>query len=182
MADDLQHSFLLGMPSLTGTYFGESLIYVCEHNADGAMGLIVNKLSSVTFQALADDLGLPRAGHQIDILEGGPVSPEQGFVLHTTDRTYASSRELAPGISLSSSPDALEALATLDGPAHSLVLLGYAGWGPGQLESEIEDDAWLTCNASRTVLFHTSIATRRQAAAATIGVDMRLMARHTGHA
>jgi putative transcriptional regulator len=110
------------------------------------------------------------------------VNPEQGFVLHSGEQAYESSRQIAEGVVLSSSTEALHALATPDAPRHAIVALGYAGWGPGQLEGEIEDDAWLAVQASRSILFEAPLEVRLKNAAASIGVDMRLMARSTGNA
>ncbi len=172
------------MPSLTGSYFGDALIYICDHDESGAMGLMVNRPASLDLWELAKELDLPKpaAEKHVYVLEGGPVNPEQGLVLHTDGYSFASSRAIAPGLTLSSSRDAIAAIAEIDGPRHALITLGYAGWGPGQLEQELAEDAWLCVDASRTVLFDTPLEQRRQAAAASIGVDMRLMARQTGHA
>ena len=182
--DSLNHHFLISMPALAGTYFGDSLIYLCEHNPDGAMGLIVNRASNLHLSDLAKELNLmaPTAVQDQPVLEGGPVGGEQGFVLHTDDQSFTSSKEVAAGVVLSSSRDAIAALTSLEPPAHSLVCLGYAGWGPGQLDGEIEEDAWLTVPVQRQILFATPLERKLTEAAASIGIDMRLMARHTGNA
>ncbi len=172
------------MPSLAGSYFGGALIYLCEHNEEGAMGLIINRPGRLDLSELAKELSLPAPplGARTLVVEGGPVSPEQGFVLHSGEQMFESSRSVADGIVLSSSADALRALVTPEAPHHAIIALGYAGWGPGQLDGEIEDDAWLTVQASRTVLFETPLEARLKQAAASIGIDMRLMARNTGNA
>ena len=172
------------MPNLAGTYFGDSLIYLCEHNAEGAMGLMVNRASRLELSDVAEALNLPKPPPNTEamLVEGGPVSPEQGFVLHSDDAQFADSQTIAPGIMLASSRDAVECLIGLEPPAHAIIALGYSGWGPGQLEQEIEDDAWLTVEASRSILFGAPLKTRLHQAASQLGIDMRLMARQTGHA
>ena len=172
------------MPNLAGTYFGDSLIYLCEHNAEGAMGLIVNRECRLELADVAEALELPKPPPNTAamLVEGGPVSPEQGFVLHSDNQQFADSQSIAPGIMLASSRDAVERLMGMDAPAHAIIALGYSGWGPGQLEQEIEDDAWLTVEASRSILFGPPLEARLHQAAAQLGIDMRLMARQTGHA
>ena len=185
MSDEsLIHRFLLAMPALTGTYFGDTLIYVCQHDNSGAMGLMINRPTGVSLTELADELQVPKPPELANrpVLEGGPVGKEQGFVLHSGEMTFNQSLEIAPGIVLSSSKDAIEALTTLSGPQHALVVLGYAGWGAGQLEAELQDDAWLVCPPSRELLFDVPFTERTQRAAANIGIDLRMLAPRGGNA
>ncbi len=180
----LKNQFLLAMPGLAGTYFGDTVTYVCEHNADGALGLMVNRPTDVTLQALLTDLGI-ECGHvaaDIPVMEGGPVATERGFVLHSDDRSFDSSLSLGKGLMLNSTREVLEAIAAGEGPGEFLVAMGYAGWGVGQLEQELLENAWLTCPGSRDILFHTPFAERVNKAAAALGIDFRLMSSQAGHA
>jgi len=180
----LSHHFLLATPALAGTWFGESIIYLCKHDAEGAMGLVINREARMNARALARSLGMspPPDALPITILEGGPVAPEQGFILHSDDRLFEASERPAAGIALSTSRDALEAAFSLDGPRHFGIYLGYAGWGAGQLDSELESGAWLTAPASRSLLFECAPQQRLTLAAQSIGIDLRLVATRVGHA
>jgi putative transcriptional regulator len=182
--NSLKNQFLLAMPGLTGTYFGDTVTYVCEHNADGAMGLMVNRPTDVTLRALLTDLGIDSAGvsEDIPVMEGGPVATERGFVLHSDDRTFDSSLSLGDGLMLNSTREVLEAIAAGEGPGDFLVAMGYAGWGEGQLEQELLENAWLTCPGNRDILFRTPFAERVNKAAAALGIDFRLMSSQAGHA
>ncbi len=179
----LIHHFLLATPALAGTYFGESIIYLCRHDASGAMGLMVNREAKMNARALARSVGLqpPADALAVNVMEGGPVSPEQGFILHSDDQLFESSQSTAPGIAISTSKDALAAALSLEAPTHAAIYLGYTGWGPGQLDDELEANAWLTAPASRTILFDCPIDLRRARASAALGIDLRLMATRIGH-
>jgi putative transcriptional regulator len=172
------------MPGLADSYFGGTVTYLCEHNADGAMGLVINRESDMMLVELLAQLGIaaPGAGRDAPVLEGGPVGGERGFVLHTGAQRFDASLELADGLVLTTSLAALEAIAAGTGPERFLVALGFAGWGPGQLEQELLDNAWLSCPASLDVLFDVPFEKRVMAAAATLGIDFRLLSGHAGHA
>lgn len=180
------------MPGLAGSYFGGTITYVCEHNEDGAMGIMVNRPSQVSLVELLAQLGIDTGGTSVDIpvLEGGPVATERGFVLHGrtlrggTDETglLESSLDLDNGLMLSTAREVLEAIAAGSGPEQYLVALGYAGWGEGQLEAEIKDNAWLTCPADPAILFDTPYDDRVNRAAAALGIDFRLLSGQAGHA
>ena len=172
------------MPSQSGTYFGATLTYICEHNDDGAMGLMINRDSSLSLIELLSQLHIDRGCVDVDtpVLEGGPVSPEIGFVLHSDDATFSRTTPLHDGLALSAEPDCLTAIAAGEGPKDFLVALGYAGWGPGQLEAEMAANAWLSTDASYEVMFKTPLGDRIDRAAAILGIDFRLMSHHTGHA
>jgi putative transcriptional regulator len=182
--DSLSHHFLLATPALAGTWFGESLIYICKHNDEGAMGLVINRQARMNARALSRSLGMspPSAALSLSILEGGPVAPEQGFILHSDDRLFEATERPAPGIALSTSRDALEAVFSVNGPRHVGVYLGYAGWGAGQLDAELDSGAWLTAPANRSILFECEIHHRLAEAAGSIGVDLRFVATRIGHA
>ena len=131
-----RHQFLVAMPGLADGYFSGTVTYLCEHNAEGAMGLVINRASEMTLLELLSQLDLPTPARFAEraVLEGGPVARERGFVLHSADRRYDASLDLGPGLVLSASRQALEAIATDAGPEKFLIALGFAGWGPGQLE------------------------------------------------
>ena len=180
----LKNQFLLAMPGLTGSYFGASITYICEHNADGAMGLVINKPGDLTLVELLAQIGLDSSEVSIDVpvLDGGPVATERGFILHTDDRHFETSLDLGDGLMLTAAREILEAIAAGGGPNHYLVALGYAGWGEGQLENEIKENAWLTCPVSRSVLFETPFEDRVNKAAEVLGIDFRLISGQAGHA
>lgn len=179
----LSHHFLLATPALAGSYFAESVIYLCRHDDAGAMGLIINRPARTNARAIARaiDISPPPDILGIVALEGGPVSPEQGFILHSDDLLFESSQPTAPGVVLSTSKDALIAAFSTEAPAHTSVHLGYSGWGPGQLEQELDENAWLAAPASRSILFECPIDRRRALAGASIGIDLRLLATRVGH-
>ena len=181
---NLSHGFLVAMPSLVGSHFGDTIIYLCQHDANGAMGFVINRMARMNARRLARTQGVPvlPEGLDVPVFDGGPVAPEQGFVLHTDDRQFESSLPTANGIVLSSSGDALRAALSFDKPAHVAIFLGYAGWGAGQLEGELEANAWLTAPASREVLFELPCELRRQRVAKILGIDLRMLAVRTGHA
>ncbi len=165
--------------------FEQSLIYILEHDAEGAWGVVINQTTDMTLKEIfaqldisSDDIAI---GEQI-ILNGGPVDTQHGLVLHRPEISFESTRHFDGGVSLSSSRDVLEALASGDEPEEHLVLLGHAGWGPGQLEEEITDNAWLTCEADTHIIFNTPVAQMRAAAAGLIGVDLNLIVGQPGHA
>lgn len=172
------------MPSLVGSYFGETIIYLCQHDANGAMGFVINRMARINARRLARTQGIPAIPEVLDVpvLDGGPVATERGFVLHSDDRQFESSLPTANGVILSSSADALRAALGSDKPAHVAVFLGYAGWGAGQLEGELEANAWLTAPASREVLFDLPCELRRQRVAKMLGINFRMLAIRTGHA
>ncbi len=185
----LKNQFLLAMPGLAGSYFGNTLTYICEHNADGAMGIIVNRPSNVSVVELMAQLGISKGVTPVNVpvLEGGPVGGERGFILHTDHPGLDGSLNLGGGIHLSTGREVLEAIAAGDGPQRYLVALGYAGWDAGQLEGEVAENAWLTCPATQDdlameVIFHTPFEARIRKAAASLGIDFSLISSQAGHA
>ncbi len=190
MHSSLKHHFLLAMPGLAGDFFGGSILYVCEHNENGAMGLVVNRPGSLCLADVLTELEIshadaPATRLETPVLVGGPVQPEHGFVLHD-DAAESTSLDLGQGLLLGSARSLLEALAANQGPAHWLLALGYTGWGAGQLEQELVSNAWLACPAdpdqARRILFATPFERRVQAAADLLGIDFSLMAPQAGHA
>ncbi|WP_237059134.1 YqgE/AlgH family protein [Microbulbifer sediminum] len=186
---DLTHSslkgqFLLAMPGMQDPRFRHTIAFVCEHNPDGSMAIVVNVPSKVHWKEVFEQLSLEDASLRGDeiVLLGGPVSPEQGFVLHGTGTHFDSTVEVSSDISLTASRDILESLATGRGPDDVLVALGYAGWGPGQLEQELVENAWLTLPAEPEILFATPLHKRWETAAARHGIDLSGIGSQAGHA
>ena len=178
----LKHHFLLAMPGLAGDYFANTITYVCEHNADGALGFLVNRPLSITVGDLLGQLGITTTALLTEpVLEGGPVKTERGFVLHTTGGGWDATMVVSESISLTTSRDVIEAIAVGKGPDQYLIALGYAGWGEGQLEQEILANAWLNTPYSKHVLFDTPIDMRWRAAAGQIGIDINLLTTPAGH-
>jgi len=181
---NLTHHFLLAMPGLGGDYFANSLTYVCEHNDNGAMGIMINRPSILTLVELLSRLGLQpnRKWVETMVYEGGPVATDQGLVLHSAEKRFASSAELGHDLCLSTAMEVLEAIADDEGPAKFLVAVGYAGWGAGQLESEIANNVWLTTEASADIVFHPAPDDKLTLAADRLGIDLNLIAARPGHA
>jgi putative transcriptional regulator len=184
LENSLKHHFLLAMPGLAGEYFGNTITYICEHNEDGAMGFMINRPMDLTLAALLEQLGIAAVGTPLSqpVLEGGPVKRERGFILHTDEVQYDASLALGNGLMLSTARQTLEAIGAGHGPRSYLVALGYAGWGVGQLENELLQNAWLTCPAAIDILFDVPFDQRVNKAAASLGIDFRLMSSQAGHA
>lgn len=182
----LTDHLLIAMPAMGDPNFARTVTYICQHNADGAMGLIVNRPAGFSLGDILAELSLEAANAQVaqtPILIGGPVQPERGFVLHAPDeRSWDSSFQVAPDMAVTTSRDILLAIAEGRAPARTLFALGYAGWGAGQLDRELLDNAWLTAPAERSILFDTPIERRWQAAAFLVGVDPSNLPGYAGHA
>ena len=181
----LKNQLLIAMPSLDDPNFSRTVTYICEHSDEGAMGIVLNRPTELS---LADvlkhmdiDGGLGAAGKQ-PVFLGGPVEEERGFVLHSHTDPWDSTLAVNDHISVTTSRDILEAMARGDGPDQTLVALGYAGWGAGQLEREIQDNAWLSGPADRSILFELPPDQRWEAAARLLGVDVNLLSSEAGHA
>lgn len=181
---NLKNHFLIAMPSQAGTYFGDTLTYICEHGENGAMGLMINRPTDIPVSELVEQSGLMGAPElaKVPILNGGPVANEQGFVLHSDDGDFPASVSLGNGLKITTAREVLEAIAANRGPCNYLVALGYAGWGPKQLEGELQDNAWLACPADREILFDVPFEQRMQRVAASLGIDLRLMSAQWGDA
>ncbi|KPV39536.1 hypothetical protein AN478_10305 [Thiohalorhabdus denitrificans] len=182
---DLTGHLLIALPTLQDSNFEHSVVYICNHGDDGAMGVILNHPSTVTLGQVLDQLEIPPTDLGVQeepVFSGGPVQPEQGFVLHSPDRLWDQSLPVNEFSALTSSRDILEAIAGGEGPERFRLTLGYAGWGAGQLEGELQQDAWLTVPASPALLFETPFTDLREAAARSLGIDMSLLVQHGGHA
>ena len=193
---DLTNQFLIAMPNMADDNFSGAVVYLCEHTADGALGLVINKPIDITLQNLFDKVELPLApgtlGQQ-PVYFGGPVQTERGFVLHEAmpdaDRPavnahpgpYNSTLKIPGGLQMTTSKDVLEALAQGGGPKRLLVTLGYSGWGAGQLEDELGRNGWLTVAAVPEIIFDTPVAQRYRRAIALLGFDPRMLSGEAGH-
>lgn len=184
-SDSLKHHFLIAMPQLDDPNFEHTLTYILEHNEAGAMGLTLNRPVDISFDDVLDDLGISSEillSRQHQVVAGGPVQTDAGFILHPAqEQPFSSSVPLQSDIWLTTSRDILEAIARGEGPTHSLMALGYAGWGAGQLEEELAENIWLTVPASAEIIFDVPFAQRWQAAAKTLGVDINLLSGEAGH-
>ena len=183
--DSLRNHFLLAMPSVNDAIFAHSITYLCEHNEHGAMGIVINHPLDISVEEILEHLELSAAGRMADIpvMAGGPVHMDRGFVLHRdSGQAWEASMAVTDEISLTTSRDILVAIADEKGPADALIALGYAGWSPGQLESEISENSWLTLPADSTIIFDTPVELRASSAAAKLGVDLNLITGDAGHA
>jgi len=231
----LENQFLIAMPSLANDYFNKTVTYICEHNDEGAMGLIINMPVNITLQDLLkqieeNDLAQSNKksvvqktesekvaveseikpeqessleqekkpeqdststvvenfliDHSLEqlVLSGGPISQNRGFVLHRTQPGWKSSLALSDDIMITTSKDILMALGTAKAPEQFMVTLGYAGWGPGQLEAELQANSWLTIDADSDILFNTPIEQRWQKATEKLGIDIAHLSSDIGHA
>lgn len=181
----LSNHLLVALPALHDDHFARSVTLVCQHDADGAMGVMVNRASEYTLGEVLQQMGISSDSLVLQsqvVLAGGPVHPERGFVLHDGEREWDSTLTVGDGLYLTTSRDVLEAMARGDGPTQAVVALGCAGWGAGQLEQELVDDSWLMVPAVRELLFDFPLEQRWQAAAGSIGVDLVNYASHSGHA
>ena len=181
----LANQLLIAMPNLRDPNFARGVAFLCQHGEDGAMGLMVNRLSEYRLgDVLAQMNMVSEIPEVIDapVLIGGPVQPERGFVLHSPRGEWESSFRISDRISVTTSRDILAAIAGGNGPRRAFVALGYSGWSPGQLEQELCDNHWLTAPASGQVLFETPLEERWEAAAGLVGVNLVQLASYAGHA
>lgn len=184
---DLTGKLLIAMPAMGDPRFAGSVVFLCAHSANGAMGLIVNKrMDEVTFAEMLEQLEIAHDPPVTDVpvCYGGPVELRRGFVLHTSDYSARGEDglEIDGGFSMTATLDVLEDIANGRGPKRALLALGYAGWGPGQLEGEIAENGWLTAEASPDLVFGTSMAGKWQAALKSLGVDPLMLSSEAGHA
>lgn len=180
----LKNHFLLAMPHMEDAHFSRSLVYLIEHNEEGAMGLIVNHPSGLLLGDILDqlrpDAECSEAAAEMVMLNGGPVQSERGFVLHRPFGDFQATLNLGE-LALTTSQDILLAIAQQPSTSDALICLGYAGWGPGQLEEELLANAWLTCPATPTVLFDYPAEQRLEKAAHSLGIDLNLLTNQAGH-
>jgi len=182
---ELRNQLLIAMPSLADPNFARSVTLICQHSAEGAMGIVLNRSTPLLLGDVFEQLGIEcadRARAAQPVLAGGPVQAERGFVVHDGDHGWDSSHRVAAELWVTTSRDVLVALARNQGPTHALLALGYAGWGAGQLDDELRDNAWLTAPADHALLFATPFQTRWAAAAQSVGVDLARMTTQAGRA
>ena len=183
---NLTNHFLIAMPGLVDDLFSKSVVYVCEHSARGALGLVINKPADIKMAGLFGKVELPLQRTDLTdspVFHGGPVQVERGFVLHEPDPSaYASTMDIPGGLAMTTSKDVLEALSGGAGPQKVLVTLGYSSWGEGQLESELAANSWLTVDADRRLIFDTPVQQRYDAALALLGLQSWMISTQVGHA
>ncbi len=190
---NLTNHFLIAMPGLSDEVFGRSVVYMCEHSERGALGLVINKPSDILLPELFEKVDLEL--HRQDLMstpvfQGGPVQTERGFVLHEAvvagndakESVYASTMTIEGGLEMTTSKDVLEAMAEGAGPPRVFVSLGYASWAPGQLESEITENSWLTVAADPALIFDASVEQRYEKAMKLLGLEPWMLSRDAGHA
>lgn len=181
----LTGQFLLAMPQMQDSRFEKTVIFICGHDANGAMGLVINKyLGDLTLRGLLDYLNLPQESIKRDlpIYFGGPSDTGRGFVLHSDDFTHPGTVRLGNHISLTATVDILRSIAEGDGPKDCLLAMGYAGWGPGELDSELHSNRWLQVEADVDILFQTSIEKKWGKAIAKLGVTPEALSDELGQA
>ncbi len=181
----LANHFLIAMPHMADPRFAHTLIYLCDHSADGAMGLVVNQLSGLTMQDILEqtspELNVPMVVGTRPVYNGGPIQTERGFVLHSGANQWEASLDLG-ALRLTTSRDILVDMVHGEGPGQALVALGYAGWEAGQLDQELVENVWLSCPADLDILFDLPSEQRLSAAARSLGIDLSLMTSQAGHA
>ena len=184
-SESLKGHFLIAMPHMQGSGFAHTVTYMCEHDEQGAMGLVINRLTGIALGEILERLNIPAHSDSLKlapIYAGGPVQPDHGFILHSGTRSWDSTLPLNDRISLTTSKDILAAIADDDGPEDCLVALGYAGWGAGQLEQELADNSWINAPADLDIIFNVPCEERLDAAAALLGVDLSRIGPGAGHA
>ncbi len=181
----LASQLLIAMPGMPDPNFNSTVTLICEHNDQGALGIVINRPLTLKLGGLFEQLGFNEAdpgAAEHPVLMGGPVGPERGFVLHGATHSYEHSLAISSEINLTLSCDVIDALASGSGPDRSLVALGYAGWEPGQLEEEMLANSWLNVPAASDIVFDLPFADRWSAAARVLGVDLSRMSSDAGHA
>lgn len=182
---NLTGHFLIAMPAMADPNFSRTLTYVCEHNADGALGIVVNRPTEMDMATLFERVEIPLEHEdfsRVPVYYGGPVQTDRGFVLHRPAGEWMSSIKVNEDLALTSSKDVLESMAHQTGPSDFIMALGYAGWSAGQLEWELSQNAWLTVKASPDIIFHQPPEARFAAAMQLLGVDFANLSDVAGHA
>lgn len=184
--DSLQNYFLVAMPGMDDPFFERSVTYICEHNDEGAMGLIINQPADMSIPALLDQIEIKVPGasalERAPVYAGGPVGTDRGFVLHPPQEGWRSSLQLSDDIMVTTSKDILHSLGSVAAPDKFLLTLGYAGWDAGQLEDELARNNWLTIPADPDILFNTPSAERWQKATQKLGIEFWQLGPEAGHA
>jgi putative transcriptional regulator len=182
----LTGQLLIAMPGMPDPRFQRTVIYICAHNAEGAMGLVVNRLfGAITFRDLLQQLEIEFADRMVADVRvhfGGPVESGRGLVLHTADFVREGTMLVDDEVALTATIDILRAIAEGNGPRHSLLALGYAGWGPGQLDAELQANGWLTSPSDEALLFDHDLDTKWERAITRMGISLSMLSREAGHA
>ncbi|HLB55836.1 MAG TPA: YqgE/AlgH family protein [Coxiellaceae bacterium] len=182
--NNFKNQFLIAMPSMTGEFFGKSVVYIYEHSEKGgAIGFTINKPLSATLGNVLEHLNIKvedKASANLPVYSGGPVGPDQGFVIH--DRMSLAENKETGEVCISTTREILQEIADKKGPDHFMVMLGYSGWEPGQLEKEIQRNDWLVAPFKKDILFQVPIAQRWVASAKSLGVDLTKLSSQVGHA
>ena len=181
----LSGKLIVAMPGMQDPRFAKTVIYMCAHSSDGAMGLVINRvIDTLTFPDLLEQLGIEQAGidEQISIHFGGPVESGRGFVLHSPDYAQEATLVVDTDIALTATIDILKSIAGGEGPKRHLLALGYAGWGPGQLDSEIKKNGWLHVESDNDLVFDLDMDTKWERAMGKLGIDPRMLSEDAGHA
>ena len=181
----LTGQFLIAMPTMGDPRFERTVIYMCAHSADGAMGLVVNRVASeIDFPELLNQLEIETDGikYPIPVLTGGPVETGRGFVLHSMDYSQDSTLKVTDEVGLTATVDILRAIAEGEGPAKSLLTLGYAGWSSGQLDNEIQANGWLNVSSDTSILFDEDLNSKWDRAVRKVGIDPSFLSVEAGHA
>ncbi len=182
---DLTNQFLIAMPTLEDPNFARTVTYVCAHNEEGAMGIVINRPLKIELGEVLSQMQLEAVDPSINarpVYQGGPVHRDRGFILHRPALDFGSTIRVSDDIAISTSREILSAISRGEGPADTLVALGYAGWGAGQLEQEMQQNAWLSGPASADVIFRAPPGERWERAAAQLGIDLGLLSSDVGHA
>lgn len=183
--DWLTGQILVAMPSMLDQRFERTIVLICSHGPEGAMGLVLNRLyGDISFSGLLNQFNLPlgQGVRELPIYYGGPVEPVRGFVLHSADYESEATTKVTPDIGLTATMDILKNLSEGTGPSRSLLLLGYAGWAPGQLEAEIQSNGWLTVDADEALVFDYMTETKWNKALGKIGISPMSLSADFGHA
>lgn len=181
----LTNQFLIAMPGLLDPNFFQTVTYICEHNDKGAMGIVINRQLDLALGEVLVQMSLEPCSEEIEnipVYQGGPVQTDRGFVIHHPDENWKSSIIVSNDIGITTSRDILQSIAEGHGPDQSLIALGFAGWGAGQLEQEILDNAWLNGPADSNIIFKTPCEKRWESSAALLGVDIENISSDIGHA
>ncbi len=181
----LTNHFLIAMPNLGDPNFFRTVTLICEHNSEGAMGIVINRPIDLSLRDILKQMEIPTTGAKnldMPVYLGGPVQSNRGFVLHEPIGRWDSTLKITQSLGVSTSRDILVAIAENKGPRDYLIALGYAGWGAGQLEQEIAQNAWLSGPATREILFETPLEARWSAAADLLGIDLAKLSGEAGHA
>lgn len=181
----LTNQLLIAMPGMVDPNFSTTVTLICEHNDDGALGIVINRPTTLKLGGLFEQLAVENPDPDVaddPVLQGGPVGIERGFVLHGPEQSYESTLEVSDEIRLTLSRDIIDAMAAGDGPEHALVALGYAGWDAGQLEEEMLANSWLNVPATPEIVFDMPFADRWNSAARILGIDIASLPADAGHA